>query len=167
MTRTLLFQNNVPKFFLSETILTAVYLINRLPSTNLFFKSPYEIFYGRKLNLEHLKLFDCVCFIHKNRLDKLDFTSIKTIFLEYSSKKRGTNVTIQKIKKIYILRDVFFLENEPIYKAIKEKYCDQYSSNDFMLPCGTNLGGRKIFVENHIHIGNQGSGNNTPSQGKG
>jgi hypothetical protein len=87
MTRTLLFQNYVPKTFWSEAILTTVYLINRLPSTNLFFKSPYEILYGRKINLEHLKVFGCIGFVHKNRLDKLDFTSIKTIFLGYYSKK--------------------------------------------------------------------------------
>jgi hypothetical protein len=88
MTKTLLFQNNVPKFFLSEAILTAVYLINRLPSTNLLLKNPYEIIYGRKINVEHLKVFGGVCFVHKNRLDKLDFTSIKSIFLGYSSQKK-------------------------------------------------------------------------------
>jgi hypothetical protein len=35
-----------------------------------------------------------------------------------------------------------------------------------MLPCNTNLGGREIFVENHIHVGGQESGDNIPSQGK-
>jgi hypothetical protein len=79
MIRTLIFQNNVPKIFWSESVLTIVYLINRLPDANLFFKSPYEILYGRKINLEHLKVFGCTCFDHKNRLFKLDFTSIKTI----------------------------------------------------------------------------------------
>jgi hypothetical protein len=30
-------------------------LINRLSCANLCFKSPYEILYERKINLEHLK----------------------------------------------------------------------------------------------------------------
>ena len=35
MTRVLLFQNNVPKTYWSDAVLTATYLINRLPSVNL------------------------------------------------------------------------------------------------------------------------------------
>ena len=50
MTRTILFQNNVPKIFWSDAVLTATYLINRLPSSVLNFKSPLEIIFNRKLN---------------------------------------------------------------------------------------------------------------------
>jgi hypothetical protein len=164
MMRTLLFQNNVPKFFWSEAVLTAVYLINRLPYANLFFKSPYEIFYGRKISLEHLKIFGCTCFVHKNRLDKLDFTSIKIIFLGYSSQKKGYKCYDPKDKKFYMLSDVFFLENELYFKINEEKYCDHNSSNGFMLPCDTNLEGRKIYVENHIHVGDQGNEDNMAPQ---
>jgi transposase InsO family protein len=89
VTRTLLFQNNVPKVFWSETVLTAVYLINRVPSVVLDFKSPLEILYEKKINLDHLKKFGCTSFVQKNRIDKLDFTSIKTIFLGYSTQKKG------------------------------------------------------------------------------
>jgi IS30 family transposase len=88
VTRTLLFQNNVPKIFWSEVVLTATYLINRIPSAILNFKSPLDILYGRKMNLEHLRIFGCISFVHKNRIDKLDFTSIKTIFLGYSTQKK-------------------------------------------------------------------------------
>jgi hypothetical protein len=35
VTRTLLFQNNVPKFYWSDVVLTTTYLINRLPSMKL------------------------------------------------------------------------------------------------------------------------------------
>jgi hypothetical protein len=164
MTRTLLFQNNVPKNFWSEAVLIAVYLINRLSCANLFFKSPYEILYGRKINLEHLKNFGCTSFVHKNRLYKLDFTSIKTIFLGYSSQKKGYKCYDPKDKKLYISRDVFILENEPYFKISEGKYCDHNSSNGFMLPCDTNLEGRKICVENHIHVGDQENEDNMAPQ---
>ena len=49
MTRILLFQNHVPKIFWSDTVLTSTYLINRLPSSVLNFKSPFEIIFNRKL----------------------------------------------------------------------------------------------------------------------
>jgi hypothetical protein len=48
VTRVLLFQNNVPKSFWPETVLTATYLINRLSSAKLNFKSPLEFFLPRK-----------------------------------------------------------------------------------------------------------------------
>jgi IS30 family transposase len=88
MTRTLLFQNNVPKIFWSEAVLTATYLINQLPSSILNFKSPFEIIYNIKFNLNHLRVFGCACFVYKNKIVKLDFASIKTIFLGHSTHKK-------------------------------------------------------------------------------
>ena len=87
-TKSLLFQNNVPKEYWSDAILTATYLINRLPSTILQNKSPREIIFERKINIEHLRVFGCVVFVHKKRSDKFDCNSVKTIFLGYSSQKR-------------------------------------------------------------------------------
>lgn len=74
---------NVPKRFWSQEVLTAAYLINRLPSRVLNFKSPYEVLKGRKLDLSHLKLFGCVCFVHVQyaHRDKLDPKAVKCIFL--------------------------------------------------------------------------------------
>jgi transposase InsO family protein len=85
MTRVLLFQNNVPKRFWSDAVLTSTYLINRLSSAMLEYKSPLELLYQRKIKINHLRVFGCTCFVHKQRQDKLDYTSIKTIFLGYSS----------------------------------------------------------------------------------
>jgi hypothetical protein len=93
----------VPKIFWSEFVVTVTYLINRVPSTILSFKIPLDIFYRRKINLEHLWVFGCTSFVHKNRIDKLDFTSIKIIFLGYSTKKKDTNaMTQKKIRFIFL-----------------------------------------------------------------
>ena len=48
MTRSLLFQNNVPKIYWSDAVLCATHLINRIPSVNLENKSPLEILYQQK-----------------------------------------------------------------------------------------------------------------------
>jgi hypothetical protein len=54
ITRVLLFQNNVPKIYWSNAVLTVAYLINRSSSVNLDYKSPLEIIYQRKLNIDHV-----------------------------------------------------------------------------------------------------------------
>jgi transposase InsO family protein len=87
MTRTLLFQNNVPKTFWSEVVLTSTYLINGLPSSKLNFKSPFKVIFNRKFKINHLKIFGCTCFVYKNRIDKLDCSSTKLFFRIFKQKK--------------------------------------------------------------------------------
>jgi hypothetical protein len=89
VTRTLLFQNNVPKIYWSDAVLTVTYLINRLPSMKRKNMSPLEILKGRKIELDHIRVFGCTCFVHVKRNDKLDRNSVKAIFLGYSSEKKG------------------------------------------------------------------------------
>jgi hypothetical protein len=102
------FQNNIPKGTWSDAIFTATCLINRLSSANLDYKSPLEIFCQEKININNLKLFGCIYFVHKNKQDKLDCAFIKVIFLRYSSHKRSSYVMIRSKNKFYISRHVMF-----------------------------------------------------------
>jgi hypothetical protein len=105
VTQVFLFQNNIPKIFWSDVILTTTYLINRMSGVKLNYKNPLEIFYQEKINLGHLRVFECLYYVHKNKQDKLDYTSIKAIFLGIPLKKRNTSVMIQEIKN-YIFQDM-------------------------------------------------------------
>ena len=118
MTRALLFQNNVPKKYWSDAILCATHLINRLPSVVLKNKSPLEVLYQQKTNLDHLRVFGCVCFVHIKRKDKFDYMSTKTIFLGYSSFKKGYKCYDPINKTLFVSRDVIFCEDEPYFKNI-------------------------------------------------
>jgi hypothetical protein len=80
VTRALLFQTNIPKIFWSDTILSATYLINRLPSAKLKNQSPLEILYQRKISLEHLRVFGYIAFVKIKKESKLDFISTKLYF---------------------------------------------------------------------------------------
>ncbi|CAL2265125.1 unnamed protein product [Prunus armeniaca] len=86
-----MFQMNIPKRFWSQGVLTATYLINHLPSKVLDFRSPLEVMKGRKIDLSHLKVFGCTCFIRiqASHQDKLDPRAIKCMFLGYSSTQKG------------------------------------------------------------------------------
>jgi len=129
ITRVLLFQSKIPKTFWSDAVLTATYLINRLPSMNLNYKSPLEILYKRKIIIDHLRVFGCVCYVHNNKRDKLDYTSIKAIFLGYSTQKKGYKCYDPKNKKYYISRDVTFQENETYFKEIEKEISAQEPPN--------------------------------------
>jgi transposase InsO family protein len=61
---TLLVESYVPSQFWLETLSTAVYLINRLPSHVLNFDSPYYHLYHQHPNYLDLHIFGYVCFVH-------------------------------------------------------------------------------------------------------
>jgi hypothetical protein len=100
---------NVPKRFWSEAVLTVVHLINRLPTPILNHKSPFSVLTNQSINLDHLRIFGCTCFIHIKRHDKFDKNALKTIFLGYSSKQKVTNVLILANKNYISLRMSVFL----------------------------------------------------------
>ncbi|RVW51913.1 Retrovirus-related Pol polyprotein from transposon TNT 1-94 [Vitis vinifera] len=121
-TRALLFQGNVPKSYWGEAVLTATYMINRIPSRVLDNKSPVEIlksFYPhfRTSNGITPRVFGCTAFVHvhSQHRDKLDPRVIKCVFLGYSSTKKGYKCYNPSARKFYISADVTFTENKPFF----------------------------------------------------
>ncbi|KAL8118242.1 hypothetical protein AgCh_015962, partial [Apium graveolens] len=120
--RSLLFQSNVPKKFWGEAILTATYLINRMPSRVLNFRSPIQMFQGLYPN-SHLmsqipfKLFGCTAFVHVHSQfrSKLDARALKCILLGYSANQKGYKCFSPATRKFYNTMDVTFFENIPFY----------------------------------------------------
>ena len=52
----------LPYSLWAEAASTATYIYNRLPNAPLKGKSPHELWYGRKPDLSHLKVFSCVAY---------------------------------------------------------------------------------------------------------
>ncbi|GJW16369.1 ribonuclease H-like domain-containing protein [Tanacetum coccineum] len=83
----------IPLRFWTECVLTATYLINRLPSSMLNGKSPFEMIYNTKPNLSKLRVFGCLCFATVlNNHDKLGSRSEKCVMMGYSSVKRDSDL---------------------------------------------------------------------------
>ena len=87
MARTILCENNLPKYFLREAINTACYILNRVSIRPLLSKTPYELYKGRKPNVSHLKSFGCKCFVlnnGKHPIGKMDAKSDEAILMGYA-----------------------------------------------------------------------------------
>ncbi|GJV27115.1 putative RNA-directed DNA polymerase, partial [Tanacetum coccineum] len=110
--RSLMFQGGIPLRMWFECILTATYLINRLPSFVLNGKSPYEMIYRKCPSLSHLRVFGCLCFATLvNSSDKFGSRSEKCVLLGYSSVKKGYRLYSLDKHQFIFSRDVKFFEN--------------------------------------------------------
>ena len=122
MTRAILFHKHVPKAYWGEAVLTSAYLINRLPTNVLQFKSPLELlnqFFPNVKTTNHLtpRIFGCVCFVHVHSINrgKLDPRATKCVFLGYSSTQKGYKCYHPPTKKYLISVDVTFNEDESYF----------------------------------------------------
>lgn len=110
--RSLLFHGGIPLFLWSESVLTATYFINRTPSSVLRGKTPYEMVYGDKPVLKHLRNFGCLCFARNlNNSDKFGSRAEKCVLIGYSGFKKGYKLYSLENKAVLFSRDVKFYEN--------------------------------------------------------
>ncbi|WVZ23807.1 hypothetical protein V8G54_002351 [Vigna mungo] len=108
--RCMLLGSGLSKAFWGEAANTAVYLINRSPSSALNFKTPMEVWSGRPADYSHLRVFGSLAFAHV-RGDKLDSRAAKCIFLGYVEGVKGYRLwRLDSPSKLIISRDVIFNE---------------------------------------------------------
>lgn len=86
------------------------FLINRLPTKLLSWKTPYEFLFNKPPNYELLKVFGCLCFAtytqpHK---DKLAFIANSCIFLGHQTGFKAYKVYDLVTRKVVENRDVVF-----------------------------------------------------------
>lgn len=120
--RVLRFQGSIPIRFWGECVLTAVYLINKLPTPMLKGKSPYEVLHKHKASLDHLRVVGCLFNATKIvKVDKFSPRAAGCAYLGYSATQKGYNLFDLHDKKILVSRDVKFHENVFLLKIDSSK----------------------------------------------
>ena len=103
-----------------DAVLTAVFLINRLPSRVPHNHSPYHKFYKLNPNYSLLRVFGSACYplLRPYNAHKLAFRSTKRcIFLGYSSNHKGYQCLDPLTNRVYISRNVVFDESSFLVKS--------------------------------------------------
>ena len=112
MARCLLKSMGVPGQFWGEAVKTAAYLLNRSPTKSLNGKTPFEVWFGRKPNVRHLRTFGCTAYAKRigPGVNKLVDRSLPGVFLGYEPGMKGYRVFDPVSGKLVLSRDVIFDE---------------------------------------------------------
>ncbi|KAI9173831.1 hypothetical protein LWI28_007225 [Acer negundo] len=108
----------LPNQFWGECALTAVHIINRLPSPVLSFKTSFELLYSKPPSFSYLRVFGCLAYaanVHTSH--KFNYRSIPSVFVGYPIGQKAYKLFDLSTKKIFTSRDVKFHESIFPYTA--------------------------------------------------
>ena len=109
---TLLAHASMPLKFWDEAFVTAVYLINRLPSKVIDNETHYARLLKQQPDYSLLRVFGCAYWpnLRPYNTRKLQFRSKRCVFLGYSNQHKGFKCLDQSEGRVYISRNVVFDE---------------------------------------------------------
>lgn len=112
MARCMLLDAKLHNKYWGEAVYTANYLQNRL-ITRSKEKTPFELWFGEKPNVKHLRIFGCDAYAHipKEQRRKLDVKAKRLTFVGYSEMQKRYRLLDTTTNSITISRDVKFIEN--------------------------------------------------------
>jgi hypothetical protein len=111
---TLLAQSGLSPKHWVDAFLTAIYLINRLPSPVIHNESPFSKLFNKAPDYTILRTFGCLCYplLGPYANHKLSFRSKPCILLGYGANQRGYRYFDPQTHKVYLSRNVVFDENQ-------------------------------------------------------
>jgi hypothetical protein len=93
MARMMLDEHSTPRPFWADAIGIAHYISNRIFLCSILNLTPFDLRFGRKASISHLRPFGCKCFILKRgNLDKFESRSSDGILLGYTPHDRSYRV---------------------------------------------------------------------------
>ena len=144
----------LPNNLWGEALLSACHIHNRIPSRKAKV-SPYELWNGRKPNLNYIKVWGCLAFyrVIDPQRTKLGFRALKSVFVGYAENSKAYRLLDLDSNVIVESRDVHFIENkfrhdstyelEPTQTQIRDNLGMNFSSN-LGLSLNSNVGSTSI-----------------------
>ncbi|UYV85025.1 hypothetical protein LAZ67_X004328 [Cordylochernes scorpioides] len=114
---------NLPTASWAELTNTAAYLRNRVTNRHNEAKTPFELWFGKRPALQHLRAIGCETFVHvpkQRRNSKLQPRATKGILVGYSLQGRGWRIWIPEKRQVVESRNCVFKE-EILYKQPKRE----------------------------------------------
>ena len=110
--KTMIHDQNLSMHLWAEPARTIVYVQNRLSYSALEFKTPKEMYTGKKHEVSHLKIFGCPIYVHipKDKRTKLDPFGKKGIFVGYCEVSKSLRIYNRGFHHMEISRDITFDE---------------------------------------------------------
>nr|GEZ88821.1 retrotransposon protein, putative, Ty1-copia subclass [Tanacetum cinerariifolium] len=87
-------------------------------------KTPYELWYGKVLNLSYLKVWGCEALVKRDMPDKLQQISVKCIFIGYPKETMGYYFNFPLENKIVVARYAEFFEKNLITQEVSGRAID-------------------------------------------
>lgn len=110
--RTMLLQAGLPIGYWAEAINTANYTLNRLPTSALRGKTPYEAWTGRKPTLRHMHIFGSPAYVHipeNRRSSKFDARADKMVLVGYMDELHAYKLLHPQLHKaVYSRKNVIY-----------------------------------------------------------
>ncbi|XP_066341363.1 uncharacterized protein [Miscanthus floridulus] len=142
MARSLLKSMEIPGIFWAEAVRHSVYLLNRLPTKSMGYRTPYEGWNGRKPHLGHVRIFCCKGHVKVvgTHLKKLDDRSIPMVYFGIEEGSKAHRMFNPKTNKIVVSRDVVFEEtvkwsweavNDENFSENRDEKDGQFFSGDY------------------------------------
>ena len=132
MARSMLTDAGLHNQYWGEAIITANHLQNRLPTVGKT-KTPYQEWNNTKSDLSYMRKFGCPAYVHtpKENRQKLDNKSRKLIFVGFEEGTKGYRLLDTSNNKVYISRDVIFMEGDPHIHFIEtRRQCNTVSEHE-------------------------------------
>ena len=111
MVRSMMDHVDLPKTFWGYTLMTTIYLLNRVPMKAIS-TTPYEVLTSKKSLISYLKIWGCPAYVKSTISDKLDAKSDKCLFIGYPKETKGYQFYHLLEQKVFILRHATILVKE-------------------------------------------------------
>jgi hypothetical protein len=123
-------EHRTPRCFWADAISTSCYISNRIFLRSIMHLTPFELRFGCKPSVSHLRPFGCKCFILKHRnLDKFESHFSDGILLGYTPHERSYRVFNLETNTVIKSYDVTFDETascpHEVFECVGDKEMEE------------------------------------------